>query len=306
MVDDAHEPHQDALDAAPSPQDAATTDDGRWGQDTGRLHIDGGRGSADASEAMADAVARDASQDAGRADLESDRDATGAQGSIADATTTRDADTERHVEPILYQGPLGSVIFAAFDANGGDAGLTIANDCADIPPGLFEKQTGPCLKVHADYPLATPARVCLPDSPTVNPNLLRCWPAPGVTSSACLLQDGGFSRQSVHVYLIGTKCCEPLAGGVGGSSLACGDTATFDGTIAMGRPFDADHDFVPDYTDNCLGVQNFEQFDDDFDGVGNSCDNCPSVSNPDQADDNGNQVGNACEGSFTRADAAPD
>jgi hypothetical protein len=58
---------------------------------------------------------------------------------------------------------------------------------------------------------------------------------------------------------------------------------------------DADHDGVPDSSDNCPAVANPTQTDIDGDGIGDACDNCPKVSNPDQKDSNGNGIGDACE-----------
>ncbi len=45
-------------------------------------------------------------------------------------------------------------------------------------------------------------------------------------------------------------------------------------------PPDADHDGVPDSTDNCPNVANPDQKDSDHDGIGDACDGCPNDSNP--------------------------
>lgn len=60
-------------------------------------------------------------------------------------------------------------------------------------------------------------------------------------------------------------------------------------------PSDADHDGIPDSTDNCPAVSNSNQADSDSDGVGNSCDNCQNIANSNQADADVDGVGDMCE-----------
>jgi hypothetical protein len=87
--------------------------------------------------------------------------------------------------------------------------------------------------------------------------------------------------------------------------------------ITCGVP-DADSDGVPDDTDNCLLVANFDQIDQDLDGLGNVCDadldgdgidnvvdNCPDIENTMQEDLDGDGIGDSCD-TDTDGDAVPD
>jgi hypothetical protein len=58
---------------------------------------------------------------------------------------------------------------------------------------------------------------------------------------------------------------------------------------------DADHDGVPDATDDCPTRPNPDQKDADADGVGDACDNCPTVPNHGQEDQDHDGSGDACQ-----------
>ncbi len=60
-------------------------------------------------------------------------------------------------------------------------------------------------------------------------------------------------------------------------------------------PADADHDGVPDASDNCPAVGNPAQENEDADAVGDACDNCPHVVNDTQLSGDGDPVGDACD-----------
>lgn len=80
-----------------------------------------------------------------------------------------------------------------------------------------------------------------------------------------------------------------------GITFACNQLGSIPDRLVVRFFVDADHDFVPDGADNCLGLSNFEQQDADGDRVGDHCDNCPEVANPDQTDGDGDGVGDACD-----------
>ncbi|MCP4647824.1 MAG: hypothetical protein GY852_08875 [bacterium] len=78
---------------------------------------------------------------------------------------------------------------------------------------------------------------------------------------------------------------------------------------------DADHDCIPDESDNCLNIYNPSQSDQDEDGLGDECDecpqdpdndadgdrvcgngdNCPEIKNRDQIDSDSDGVGDECD-----------
>ena len=86
------------------------------------------------------------------------------------------------------------------------------------------------------------------------------------------------------------------------------NTGTGTGTSTGKKPmwFNGDGDSLPDFYDNCAGVDNEDQLDEDRDGVGDACDNCKSVANQDQKDDDGNMIGDACDVKANLYDAAKD
>jgi alpha-tubulin suppressor-like RCC1 family protein/uncharacterized protein YfaP (DUF2135 family) len=126
----------------------------------------------------------------------------------------------------------------------------------------------------------------------------------------------------VETYVSGTNVTlTPIAsiGSIGsifsGWSGACSGTAssctvTMDEVKSVTANFnpDLDNDGVPDLTDNCPLVANFDQSDGDADGIGNSCDsdddndgildvtdNCPLIANPEQANLDGDSYGDVCD-----------
>jgi hypothetical protein len=81
------------------------------------------------------------------------------------------------------------------------------------------------------------------------------------------------------------------------------DTPNIDFVLVV----DTDGDGVPDSTDNCPDIHNWDQADKDGDGIGDACDpdadgdgvlneedNCPITENPDQADADSDGFGDAC------------
>ena len=84
--------------------------------------------------------------------------------------------------------------------------------------------------------------------------------------------------------------------------------ATRSFTVNTTTPPDADHDGVPDATDNCPNVANADQADQDGDGIGDVCDtdrdgdgvanasdNCADAVNTDQSDIDHDGIGDVCD-----------
>ena len=59
--------------------------------------------------------------------------------------------------------------------------------------------------------------------------------------------------------------------------------------------YDADHDLVCGFNDNCDSVANPDQANSDNDYLGDACDNCPIDDNPDQSDVDNDGVGDVCD-----------
>lgn len=78
-------------------------------------------------------------------------------------------------------------------------------------------------------------------------------------------------------------------------------------SVGLDIIIDNDNDGIPDATDNCPTVANFDQLDTDGDGIGNACDNCSAVANPydvdtdadgimdAQLDTDGDGLGDTCD-----------
>jgi hypothetical protein len=58
---------------------------------------------------------------------------------------------------------------------------------------------------------------------------------------------------------------------------------------------DTDGDGVPDATDNCPNIPNWEQANSDLDTFGDACDNCPTITNQNQLDSDADTKGDACD-----------
>jgi hypothetical protein len=164
--------------------------------------------------------------------------------------------------------------------------------CSHFAQNLFSSEPGgtlgPCVEVTPNATLIGTATVCYP-----NPSLsrtaavVRCSAALPTAPASCNPPDTLVAQPGTNL------CCSVLAGATGGANPICGETDHFS-SVAAGVLADTDSDLVPDISDNCPTVPNFDQKDSDHDGVGDVCDNCPAVANPSQVDTAGASVGDAC------------